>query len=242
MGPPVCGGITRVGDVGVWRCNIPPNSVSPSVASRIPTFTVSGTIVEQGGAPVEGVKVEVAGRQGHHRYQRPVPLLNVPQSYGGALAVKAGYAAARETLSVNSDTRFDVQLGPRVARYTLSGVVSEVTPTGLTPLEGAHVHQVSCEDILPAPPFFPGKGCPVLIFQTVTTDKQGRYSFSGLGLGQGELDRREQGRLRGSVRDLRRTGGTRPKRPRGDDRRRHAARRATRPALTVPAPRRLTSR
>jgi hypothetical protein len=164
--------------------NMPPNPVSPSVARVDPTFTVSGTIVEQGGAPVEGVKVQVAGRQGTTDINGQYSLLEVPQSYGGALAVKAGYAAAREILSVNSDTRFDVQLGPRVARYTLSGVVSEATPTGLTPLEGAHVHEYSCEEIVPAPPFFPGEACPVLIFQTVRTDKQGRYSFTGLYAGK----------------------------------------------------------
>jgi hypothetical protein len=159
---------------------MPPNPVSPTVAHVDPTFTVSGTIVEQGGAPVEGVKVQVAGRQGTTDVNGTYTLLEVPKSYGGAWALKAGYAVAREILSVNSDTRFDVQLGPRVARYTLSGVISEVTPAGLIPLEGAHVHQYSCEEIVPAPPFFPGKGCPVLIFQTVRTDKQGRYSFSGL--------------------------------------------------------------
>jgi hypothetical protein len=154
--------------------------ISPSVAPSNPTFTVSGTVVGQGSAPVEGVEVQVAGRQGTTDGNGNYTLLEVPRSYGGALALKAGYAAAREILSVTGDTRFDVQLGPRVAIYTLSGVVSEVTPTGLTPLEGARVDEYSCEEVLPAPPFFPGKGCPVLIFQTVITDKQGRYSFSGL--------------------------------------------------------------
>lgn len=157
-----------------------PNPISPSVAPPDPAFTVTGTVVGQGGAPVEGVKVRVAGRQGTTDGNGNYTLLEVPRSYGGALALKAGYAAAREVLSVSGDTRFDVQLGPRVAIYTLSGVVSEVTPTGLTPLEGARVDEYSCEEVLPAPPFFPGTGCPVLIFQTVRTDKQGRYSFSGL--------------------------------------------------------------
>lgn len=156
------------------------NPVSPSVAPPNPTFTVSGTVVGHGDAPVEGVKVQVAGRHGITDGDGNYTILEVPRSHGGALALKAGYAAAREILSVSGDTRFDIQLGPRVAIYTLSGVVSEVTPTGLTPLEGAHVHQSSCEEVLPAPPFFPGSGCPVLIFQTVRTDKQGRYSFAGL--------------------------------------------------------------
>ena len=156
------------------------NPLSPSVAPPDPTFTVSGTVVGSGGAPIEGVTVQVAGRQGTTDGNGNYTLLDVPRSDGGALALKAGYAAAREVLSVSGDTRFDVQLGPRIAIYTLSGVVSEVTPTGLTPLEGALVHEYSCEEVLPAPPFFPGKGCLISIFQTVRTDKQGRYSFSGL--------------------------------------------------------------
>jgi hypothetical protein len=158
----------------------PLNPISPSVAPPNPTFTVSGTVVGQEGAPVEGVKVQVAGRQGTTDGNGNYTLFEVPRSYGGASAVKAGYAAAREILTVSGDTRFDVQLGPRVAIYTLSGVVSEVTPTGLTPVEGVLVHGYSCEEVLPAPPFFPGNGCPVLISQTVRTDKQGRYTFSGL--------------------------------------------------------------
>ena len=156
------------------------NPISPSVAPPEPTFTVSGTVVGQGSAPVEGVTVQVAGRQGTTDGNGNYTLLEVPRSYGGALALKAGYAAAREILRVSGDTRFDVHLGPRVAIYTLAGVVSEVTPTGLKPLEGVRIDEYSCEEVLPTPPFFPGGGCPVLIFQTVITDKQGRYTFSGL--------------------------------------------------------------
>ena len=156
------------------------NPTSPSVAHSNPTFTVSGTVFAQGVTPVEGVKVQVAGREGTTDGNGNYTLLEVPRSHGGAVALKAGYAVAREILTVSGDTRLDIQLGPRIAIYTLSGVVSEVTPSGLTPLEGARVHEYSCEEVLPAPPFFPGTGCPVLIFQTVTTDRQGRYSFSGL--------------------------------------------------------------
>ena len=156
------------------------NPIAPSVAPANPTFTVSGTVFEQVGVPVEGVRVQVAGRQGTTDGNGNYTLLEVPRLSGGALAVKAGYAAAREILTVSGDTRFDVQLGPRVATYTLSGVVSEVTPTGPRPLEGVDVHEYSCEEVVPAPPFFPGSACPVLIFQTARTDKQGRFSFSGL--------------------------------------------------------------
>lgn len=144
-----------------------------------PTFTVSGMVVGQGSMPVAGAKVFVAGVQGTSDGNGYYSLSGVPRSYGGASAVKAGYAAARQILTVSGDTQFDFQLGPRVAIYTLSGVVSEETPTGLVPLEGVQVSEYSCEDVSPAPPFF-SNSCPVLIYQTTTTDKRGSYSFSGL--------------------------------------------------------------
>src|SRR6185436_11162625 len=154
--------------------------------SSEPTFTVSGVVVGQtptGSAPVEGVQVRVAGQHGTTDANGYYSLSGVTRSYGAASAVKAGYAAAREILTVGGDMRFDLQLGPRVAIYTLSGVVSEVTPTGLVPLEGMLVHQYSCEDVSPSPPFF-SDSCPVSIFQTTTTDTRGRYSFSGLYAGR----------------------------------------------------------
>jgi len=154
--------------------------------SSEPTFTVSGVVVAQtptGSAPVEGVQVRVAGQHGTTDGNGYYSLPGVPKSYGAASAVKAGYAAAREILTVSGDTRFDFQLGPRVATYTLSGVVSEVTATGLVPLEGVLVHQYTCEDVSSSPPFF-SDSCPVSIFQTTTTDKTGFYRFSGLYAGK----------------------------------------------------------
>jgi hypothetical protein len=150
------------------------------VRAADPTFTVSGVVTAQGGAPVEGALVRVAGSQGTSDGSGNYSLSGVRTSYGGALAVKAGYAAAREVLTVSGDTRFDFQLGPRVAIYTLSGVVLEETPTGLVPVEGVLMESFSCEDLPPLPPFFPPKSCPVSIYQTTSTDKRGLYSFSGL--------------------------------------------------------------
>jgi len=97
--------------------------------------------------------------------------------------VKAGYAAVFEILTVSGDTRHDFQLGARVAIYTLSGVVTEVTPSGLVPVEGVLVEESSCEDIPPATPSS-HKSCPAYISQTTKTDKRGLYSFSGLYSGQ----------------------------------------------------------
>src|SRR5262245_54264232 len=144
---------------------IAPTSPTQTVSPE-PTFTVSGMVVAQtstGSAPVDGVQVRVAGQEGTTDGNGYYSLQGVPKSYGGVSAVKAGYAAAREILTVSGDTRFDFQLGPRVAIYTLSGVVSEVTPTGLVPVEGVLVHEYSCEDVSPAPPFF-SDSCPVYVF------------------------------------------------------------------------------
>jgi len=166
---------------GCGRSNTVPSPTSPSVVRAAdPTFTVSGVVTAQGGAPVEGVEVRVAGKQGTSDGSGNYSLSGVPASYGGVSAVKAGYAAAREVLTVSRDTRFDFQLGPRVAIHTLSGVVLEETPTGLVPVEGALVEESSCEDAPPLPPFFPAQSCPVSIYQTTSTDKRGLYSFSGL--------------------------------------------------------------
>ena len=148
-----------------------------------PIFTVSGVVVRQGSAPVEGAKVFVAGAPGATDGDGHYSLSGVPRSYGGASAVKAGYAAARKILTVNGDTQFDFQLGPRVAIHTLSGVVSEQTATGLVPVEGVQLSEYSCEEVSPEPPFF-SNSCPVLIYQTTTTDRRGFYSFSGLYAGK----------------------------------------------------------
>jgi hypothetical protein len=158
--------------------NLPQNPVSPSVPPD-PTFTVSGSVVGQGGTPVEGAKIFVAGKQGTTDGNGYYSLQEVPRSYGGASAVKAGYAAARDILTVGGDTRHDFQLGPPVAIYTLAGVVSEATPIGLVPLEGVLVEEYSCEDVSASPPFF-SNACPVLVYQTTITDKKGAYRFSGL--------------------------------------------------------------
>jgi|SRR6185503_9524256 len=158
----------------------PAAPTSPAVARPPdPTFTVFGVVVGQGSAPVEGAQVRVASQSGTTDGSGYYSLTGVPGSYGGVSAVKAGYAAARKILTVNGDMRVDFELGPRVAIYTLSGVVSEKTSAGLVPIEGALVEEYSCEDAPPSPPFFVN-GCTVLIYQTTTTDKKGAYRFSGL--------------------------------------------------------------
>jgi hypothetical protein len=161
--------------------SVGPSSPAPTRAPD-PTYTVSGVVLS-GSAPVEGVLVRIAGQSGTTDASGYYSLSGVPASYGGVSAVKAGYAAVFEILTVSGDTRHDFQLGPRVAIYTLSGVVSEVTPTGLVPVEGVLLEESSCEDVPPATPSS-HKACPVYISQTTKTDKRGLYSFSGLYSGQ----------------------------------------------------------
>ena len=144
-----------------------------------PTFTVSGVVVGQGSAPVEGAQVRMGGQSGLTDGNGYYSLTGGPSSYGGAYAVKVGYAVARRILTVGNDMRIDFELGPRVAIYTLSGVVSEVTPAGRVPLEGVLVDEYSCEEVSPSPPFF-GSACPVLIYQATKTDRNGSFSISGL--------------------------------------------------------------
>jgi hypothetical protein len=55
-------------------------------------------------------------------------------------ASKEGYQAVTRVLTLNGDTRLDIEVVRR-ATYTLSGVVSEETPTGRVPLEGVHVEE-----------------------------------------------------------------------------------------------------
>jgi len=160
--------------------NGPAAPTSPTAARPPdPTFTVSGLVLGHGSAPLEGAQIRVASQSGTSDGNGYYSLTGVPGSYGGVSAVKAGYAAARKILTVNGDMRVDFELGPRVAIYTLSGVVSEETSAGLVPIEGALVEEYSCEDAPPSPPFF-GNGCPVLTYQTTTTDKNGSYRLSGL--------------------------------------------------------------
>jgi len=174
--------------VGACSGGPPPVPTSPTqTRPPDPTYTLSGVIVADtptGDAPVEGVQVTVAGQRGTSDGNGDYSISGVPKSYGGVGALKAGYAAIRGILTISGDTRLDFQLGPRIAIYTLSGVVSEVTPTGLVPVESALVDEYSCEDVSPSPPFWPS-ACPVTIYQITKTDRQGFYSVSGLYSGKG---------------------------------------------------------
>lgn len=168
-------------------CSGSSSSPTPSAPSQsVPsTYTLTGVVLSvtpTGLTPVEGAQVRVPGLHGaqfaatdSNGYYN---ISGVPASSGDVVATKAGYAGVSKTLTISGDTRLDFQLGPRVAISTLSGVVSEVTPTGLVPLEGVRIEELSCD---PAGPI----GCPVHISSAVVTDKNGFYSISGLFSGTG---------------------------------------------------------
>ena len=144
------------------------------------TFTVSGVVFGEGDTRLAGARVGIANRQGTTDGSGAFHLEGVRESYGGAFAAKEGYAAAREVLAVVRDMQLDFHLGPRVAVYTLSGVVTEATPTGPVPIPGVLVTSYSCEDTPAIPSFFPTGGCLVSVSQDATTDKSGFYRISGL--------------------------------------------------------------
>lgn len=56
----------------------------------------------------------------------------------GIVVTKYPYKQERRSLSLSADTQLDLQL-VRLDPYHLSGVVSELTPTGPVPVEGALV-------------------------------------------------------------------------------------------------------
>ena len=173
-------------------------STSPSV-QRPPdaTFTVSGVVSGQGGLPVKGAQVRIAGKEGTSDGRGDYRLSGVPSSYGGTTAIKAGYAAGRKIVAVSGDMELDFELGPRIAIYTVSGVVSEETPAGIKPVEGVLVGAFSCNDVAPEPPFF-GGDCPFHLPERHHRQERrlppsravSRHEKRHLG---------EQGRLRGSA-------------------------------------------
>jgi len=117
--------------------------ISPTAAPipvAPPTYTLSGVISDAtpaGVAPLEGVQVwtgpQHATTDGNGYYS--ISGLTASNSI---FVTKVGYKQVRKSLTLSGDAQLDIQLDP-LEKYTLSGVVSEQTPTGLVPVEGALV-------------------------------------------------------------------------------------------------------
>ena len=126
-------------------CSGSGSSPTPSAPSTVPqvaapTFTLFGTISTAkatGAVPLEGVQVSSGPQSvmtdGNGYYS--IPGLTATS---GIVVTKYPYKQERRSLSLSADTRLDLQL-VRLDPYHLSGVVSELTPTGLVPVEGALV-------------------------------------------------------------------------------------------------------
>jgi hypothetical protein len=164
-----------------WACGGSssfPASLTPP--APLPTYTLSGGVVGMtatGLTPIEGVVVQ-AGQTKPVRTDAngfyTIPGLDAAARLT-VTTIKAGYATGQTNVAISGDTRLDIQL-VRVAIYTLSGVVSEVMPTGLTALEGVRIEVLSC-----APD---SNGCSVNVGQSAVTDKHGFYMIPGLYAGK----------------------------------------------------------
>lgn len=159
----------------IWACGggsltSVPTSPSPPPAPAPPraTYILSGTVSEVspiGQRAIDGVRLEVRGENTTNFLSATTDkngLYNIPGLYTGSSSLSVslvGYVTDTKSVTISGDTRLDIQLVPREI-YTLSGVVSEMTPTGQVPVEGVLVW----EDYFHAP---------------ATTDTNGFYRFRG---------------------------------------------------------------
>jgi hypothetical protein len=119
-----------------------PMPSAPSTVPQVvaPTFTLVGVISTTkatGVVALEGVQVS-SGPQSVMTDEDGYYSLPGLTATSGIVVTKYSYKQERRSLSLTSDTRLDLQL-VRLDPYHLSGVVSELTPTGLVPVEGALV-------------------------------------------------------------------------------------------------------
>ena len=153
-------------------CGDSPTSPGGTERPSTPTYTLSGVVTvatEKGPVLVTGARVEesISRRvtttdvNGFYSISGLAPTNNL------VTVTKAGYVSDTRPVTINSDTRLDIEvtLVP-VVTYTLTGVVSELTETGLVPIEGV---QLYCD------------GCGSEVGHTyMYTDSKGFYSFSWL--------------------------------------------------------------
>lgn len=165
-------------------------SDSPTAPSAMPApnavpgvSSLSGVVSEMTAAgfmPVEGAKVEL--RIGFSHFATTdqnglYSLSGVAAGNGSLSTTKHGYSSDRRTVTVSGDTRLDIQV-VRIPTYTLSGVVSEMTPTGSAPVKGVEVYCDSC-----------GENGHTAAY----TDASGLYTFSGVFNGVTPLLVRKEG-------------------------------------------------
>lgn len=172
-----------------------PGPTSPTQArAPEPTYTLSGVIVAEtatGLVPIEGVWVQVnmtkpAITDASGSYSIPdltltglAPNVSIGH-FNTVTAWKPTYLNDTGTVTIAGDTRHDIQLIRR-ATFTLSGVVSEMTATGMVPVEGVEIHDWSCDPAFPGNRLpTPADGCNYGLSHSTTTDTNGRYSVPGV--------------------------------------------------------------
>lgn len=134
-----------------------PTSPSATAPGPPATYTLSGVAVgetQTGVAPVEGVRVETGDLRvyvgGLTRFAMTdkdgfYSISGLSAGSNSIRVIKFGYEIDTKDVSIGGDTQLDIQLVRRPT-YTLSGMVSEVTPTGQVPVEDVDVYCDSCGD------------------------------------------------------------------------------------------------
>ena len=147
---------------------------SPSPPGPAPQhYTLSGVVSEMtttGLAPLAGVLVQEttsyrgARTDDEGRYVIAGVLWRLATTT--VSASKTGYTTGTVTQAISGDTRVDLQVERRPT-YALSGVISEITATGLVPIEGVTVE------------FLSWVGDDNYAYGETPTDAQGRYRLPG---------------------------------------------------------------
>jgi len=136
--------------MSICACSSSPTSPKATGAR----YTVSGVVVASTAAglvPVEDVRVTADAPVGSTNHDTLAATtgkdglysLTVDAGVRSLLLMRDGYVTAQKSVTVSGDTRFDIQI-VRVATYSLSGVVFEMTSAGVAPVEGVEVYCDSC--------------------------------------------------------------------------------------------------
>jgi hypothetical protein len=123
-----------------------------------------------GPTPVGGALVQetVGRRSGRTDAEGRYQIGGVPLVSSTTIAAsKSGYVTVTLTRAIAGDTTVDIELNPRTG-YTLTGVISEMTPTGPVGIQGVGVSFLS---YISNDEYADGE---------TATDDQGRYRLTGV--------------------------------------------------------------